>query len=80
MNINFTFFYLFTEEGNDSNEMIDLNNLDDEIFKNFKDVFEMLDTEFVSPSERVVNNLIQYAQSYEYMDLGSGKEAEMILN
>jgi len=80
MNKNFTLFYLFTGEGNDNSEMINLNNPDDESFRNFKDVFDKLDTGFVSPTESVVKSLIQFGQSYEYIDLGSGKEAEIILN
>jgi len=80
MNVNFTLFYLFSGEGNGSSEMINLNNSDDEVFKNYQDVFDALDIELVSPSESVVQNLIQFAQSYEYVDLGSEKGAEIILN
>ena len=80
MNKKFTLIYLLNSEENDKGEMINAEDLGDDGFKNFEDVFKVLNSVKSSPSQAVVDNIIQFANTYELIDLGSKGNIEMILN
>ncbi len=80
MNKNSTFIYLLNSEEGDKSEMIDLNDFGDNGFTDFEEVFKTLDTVKSSPSKFTINKIIQFARSYEVIDLGSKGIVEMILN
>ena len=80
MHKNSTFIYRLNSEENDNGEMINADNFGEDGFKDFDDVFNILNELKSSPSKAVVDNIIQFANSYELIDLGSKGNAEIILN
>ncbi len=80
MNKKSTLNYLLNTEESEKCDAVDPGDFIEIGFNELENVFDELNTVKYSPSELVVQNVIQFAHAYKIIDLGSGRKIEMILN
>ena len=90
MKENYILFYLIqnlkqelidNEELSLHEEVKDFKIINENDFEDFNDVLNFLDEEnLVEPADNIVNNLINFAKSYEVFHLDSIGDTEIILN
>ena len=79
MNNNFTLFYLVNHFSNNKITDSEKNNFNID-FDAFNDVFKILDKLKFEPSQKIINNIINFSKSYDVIKLKSSNTIELNLN
>ncbi len=79
MNKKFTLFYLVNNFSNNKITDSVKNNFNIN-FDAFNDVFKILDKLKFEPSQKIINNIINYSKSYDVIKLKSSNTIELNLN